>query len=525
MVNKKARSTRSMFLMLALVLITTMLAACSGGNEKTKNSASTTTPGNASSNAGETAKPEDNGIDISKPVTLKWYMMTFGEIPPNQDRILAAINKYTQEKLNATIDMEYIDVGSWDTKVNAMLTTREEFDMIFAPSWRWFRSNAQKGAYYEITPDALDKYLPQTKALFTDAIWDSTKVKGKYYAVPGNKDIAEAWGWVWRKDIADKYGIDMTKVKTFQDIEPILAKIKEVEPDLVPIDENQEPLRGRTTFETLNAGNWTLRTDNDSMELVKLYDQPEALEMRKLWYDFYKKGFIRKDAATKRDVDLINTGKVFASWMQLKPGKDAELNAAAKGNPAFPKDAVYAQNIVTEPYITNDAALGSSTAISSTSKNPERAMMFLELYMNDKYLNNLINFGEEGVDYTKVGDNRIEPIEGKYSLKGMNWAYGNQFLNYLQPGEADDKWEQFKTFNSSAIPVKNLGFFFDEEPVRKELNALTAATSEFAAMYWGLLDPDVYLPKLEKKEKAAGMDKVNAEVQRQWAEFLASKGK
>ena len=34
--------------------------------------------------------------------------------------------------------------------------------------------------------------------------------------------------------------------------------------------------------------------------------------------------------------------------------------------------------------------------------------MFLELVNTDKYLNNLINFGVEGVDYEKVSDNVIK---------------------------------------------------------------------------------------------------------------------
>ena len=47
-------------------------------------------------------------------------------------------------------------------------------------------------------------------------------------------------------------------------------------------------------------------------------------------------------------------------------------------------------------------------AISRTSKNPEIAMKFLEMFNTDKYLNNLINFGIEGTHYVKVADNVIK---------------------------------------------------------------------------------------------------------------------
>ena len=41
-------------------------------------------------------------------------------------------------------------------------------------------------------------------------------------------------------------------------------------------------------------------------------------------------------------------------------------------------------------------------AISIVSKNPERAMMFLNLLNTDEYLRNLLAFGIEGVHYDLV---------------------------------------------------------------------------------------------------------------------------
>ncbi len=49
---------------------------------------------------------------------------------------------------------------------------------------------------------------------------------------------------------------------------------------------------------------------------------------------------------------------------------------------------------------------GAMMAISTASKNPERAMMFLNLLNTDPYLMTLLNFGVEGTHYT-LKDNEV----------------------------------------------------------------------------------------------------------------------
>ena len=47
-------------------------------------------------------------------------------------------------------------------------------------------------------------------------------------------------------------------------------------------------------------------------------------------------------------------------------------------------------------------------AISTASKNPERAMMFLNLLNTDPYLMTLLNYGVEGVHYNLNSDKLVE---------------------------------------------------------------------------------------------------------------------
>lgn len=49
----------------------------------------------------------------------------------------------------------------------------------------------------------------------------------------------------------------------------------------------------------------------------------------------------------------------------------------------------------TEPYVDTTSSQGAMMAISTASKNPERAMMFLNLLNTDSYLMTMLNYGIE----------------------------------------------------------------------------------------------------------------------------------
>ena len=64
-----------------------------------------------------------------------------------------------------------------------------------------------------------------------------------------------------------------------------------------------------------------------------------------------------------------------------------------------------------ETQITNASARGAMTAINKNSAHPEKAMEFLNLVNTDEYLRNLLNYGIEGVHWTKA-----EPTAEELSL-------------------------------------------------------------------------------------------------------------
>lgn len=511
-------------LLLALLIVSSVGAAACGNSNNSGNSGNS---GSAATNA-----PKDNtsgeasgnaSTDVSKLKPYKLKLVYEGAPQADEAKVEEALNKLLTEKINATIDIAPVDWGAWDDKINLMIASREPVDVLFTASWNGYAKNVAKGAYLDLGP-LLDKYGQGIKDSLDPAFLDGSKIGGKNYGVPTNKELASSGGIVYRKDIADELGIDMSKVKKIEDLDAVYKIIKEKKPNMYPLYTTGGTFASHSFVELDFLGDTTIpgAIDKNSTDAkVKPAEEyPQYLNALKVTRDYFLKGYINQDAATSQTstLDAYRTGNVFSTVEPLKPGKAEEL-ATSTG-----LDGKLAQITLTGKTVATSETTGAMLAISSTSKDPERAMMLINLLHTDQEIINLLNFGIEGTHYTLNGNVMTPTAQSAQYAPGAAWELGNQFLNYVWDTEATDKWEQFKKFNEGAKSSPALGFTFDSEPVKTEVGALANVLREYQkALETGSLDLDDALPKYIAAQKSAGLDKVIAEKQKQLDEFLASR--
>jgi len=500
-------------------LLSTVMSGCGKDPDQTSSGTGAATTA-AATQSTETADAAE--VDTSKEVQLTWYFVGNG---PQEDveKVEAEVNKYLKENtnLNATIKLYCFDWGSYTNKMQAMIAAGEEFDICFTAVWAAnFYQLAPKGAFVALNDEKnlLEKYAPKTKAMLGDDFLKGSQIDGINYAIPANKEKAHQWGFILRKDIVEKYNMDISTIKKFEDIEPFLKIVKENEPGMYPL----EAVIGESPFRVLDFDRigddrypGVVWNDSTDMKVFNEFEAPETMEFFKIMHRFYEAGYIREDAATVTDYSQDQkAGKVFAAIRSLKPGKDAEESLSMGQE--------YVQVEITPPIMSNRETAGSMQAISVTSKNPERALMFLELFNTDPVLNNLINFGIEGVHYEKVSDNVIKPgpENAKYN-QSLGWMFGNQFLNYLWENEDPEKWAKFEAFNAASTPTKTLGFVFNSEPVKTQIAQCANVWDQYLpGLETGTVDPEEVLPEFIKALKDAGADDIIAEKQNQLNAWL-----
>jgi putative aldouronate transport system substrate-binding protein len=464
-------------------------------------------------------KPTEAGTkkDALEPVELSWYLFQNDPGPGLKD-VEAEVNAYLKDKINATIKIYPLGWDEFKNKTTAMSAAQESYDITFSPGWIGFNEYQSKNMYVDIT-DMLDKYAPETMKLFKSnplymQLFNGCTVDGKIYGIPTLKEVGHRNGILLNKKYVDKYNMDITKIKTAKDIEPLLQIIKDNEPEVIP--SLSRPERWVDSYSALADDVIPIRAAGKSTKLSLRCDMPEFEEAFKMAVEWYKKGFLPKDAPTMNvstQEALKKEGKVFVVDANVLPGMDKQSS----------NDKVTWVQVATEQAkLSNKDLGGSQNSISSTSKNPERALMFLNLVNTDKTLNNILAFGVEGKHYTKVSENVIKPIENSGYSHGWQWAYGNQLINFLKADESPNKWKDIEEFNKSCIADPNVGFNFKLDNYQ-QIVAATKAVNDTSYIGWGVGEVEKELDKLRKGYTNAGTYKLLEDVQKAYDEWLKNK--
>ena len=442
--------------------------------------------------------------------TLTWY--SIGDEPKDIDKVLTEANKYLEEKINTHIDMKFIGYGDYNQKMSVIINSGEDYDLAFTCSWAGdYLGNSRKGAF-----EPLNSYLESDsgknlKSEIDERFWSGASIDGEIYAVPNQKELGVAPMWVFTKEYVDKYNIPYEDIHSLEDLEPWLKVIKENEPDVVPLYITKG--FSYTVFFDQLVDPIGVEVGDNSLKIRNMFETEEMKKHLETLRKYYQAGYINADSATAQDDKSV---KRFVTKADGQPYADALWSKSLNYE-------VVSSEIV-NPLITNGSTTGSMIAISSNSKNKDKAFEFLSLLNTDEYLRNLINYGIEGVHYEKVGDETIRLLNS--DQKNYDAAYftlGNLFLTYKLEGDPEDKWEEFKAFNDSSDVSPALGFKFDSSNVTTEIAAINNVLEEFKqTIYSGSVDVDEYLQKLNTKLKEQGIEKVITEMQKQIDEWKAN---
>ncbi len=377
---------KKMLGVMAFVLLAgTALAGCGSSNDGNKEAA---TQGTATQ---ETAQSSESAGKSEESVKLVWY--TIGTPPNDLTKVNDEINKYIEPKINATVEMKMLDWGEYNQKMQIIIAS-EVYDIAFTSSWaNDYFANAKKGAFYE-----LDKLLEEKgqgiKDALNPAFLEGTKVNGHNYGLPTNKELPQQRVFRFNKTFLDKHNLDVSNVRTLQDLEPILKAFKEKEPGIAPIPANiAEFLPYDLPINDIPFIG--MKLDTQDYKLTNVWESPEALSYLETMHKYFAAGYLPKDVATQKDAgDYFKTGNWLVDVADSQPYAD-NLWTSDAGYEVISKP-------MHDPITFNWSVAGALQAINAKSKNPEKAMEFLNLLYSDPEVVNLLDYGIEGKHYVKV---------------------------------------------------------------------------------------------------------------------------
>jgi len=460
---------------------------------------------------------EGAGSDISEPVTLTWYFV--GSYPqPDQGRVYEEFNRRLMEKINTEIDFKPIGWGDYDQKMQVIIASGEEFDLAFTANWiNNYHQNVAKGAFLPLD-DLLDEYAPHLKSSVPQKIWDATKVVGEIYGIINYQVSTMTASIAFPTSLVEKYGLDVDSVDSLEDIEPYLEAVKNGEPGVVPLGVANLPetvigyVNASLGFEEIGgrAVPGVLLNNNPNLRVVNQFATREFKDWVALMRDWNLKGYFPNDAIAITDLSPNFNGGTVGAGFEGNYAPGAEISASDRYG--YPVSIAP----ISEPLLITSGIIASMQGISSTSQNPERAMMFMELLNTDKELYNLLCYGIEGVHYEKLDGDFIQPIADSGYAPNTNWEFASVFNAYKLEGMPETVWEETRDLNMNAVASPLIGFAFDPTPVQSEIAQCTSVRQEYLpALELGYSDPDELLPEFLEKLEIAGAQKIIDEMQSQ----------
>lgn len=485
--------------------------------------------GSSSSGGGSASGSEASGSgDSSEPAHLVMTFRATGVVPGEEDvhRVEDALNEILREKINAEIELVIIQSSSYAQQMTLMLSGSEQVDIMGANS-AIVPTVVSAEQVRDLAP-LLEEYGQGITELLGEDLMSCGEFNGVQYFIPIQADSALGMGYyVMRKDIVDKYNIDVSAIKTYDDLTEVFQMVHENEPNLTIVD----PGSAGQSFMQYNCawdklGDYFGVLDNcgqDDLTVVNLFETENYINFVNVMREWYQSGFISADVtnSTESGAAKMRAGTLFCYASSNKPG----INAQEQQNSGC--EVVGAQVLDTITWTGNNW----QWAIPENSANPEKAMEFLNLLYTDPDVINLLAYGVEDVDYVVHDDGRIGYPEGMdsssvgYSMASQLWSFGYEFNALVWETNEPDVWEQTKEWNQTGLVSKAYGFVYDPTPVATAKAAVQNVYDEYRmSLECGVVDPETTLAEMNERMYAAGLQDIIDEKQRQLDEWVAANG-
>ncbi|NWL87760.1 hypothetical protein DMN77_09110 [Paenibacillus sp. 79R4] len=492
---------------LASVLLIAALAACSsnGGN-------------GAATNAGkENGSAQSSGTESLPKVTLN--IVYPGDPQPDQDTVTAALEKkLAEDGINVKLKYQYIPWGDYYQKLPIMLATGNQVDIMWTDPG--LLGTFAKSNSLASLDEPLFKYGQAIMDALDSKYWPPVTINGQKYGVPAGA-LGTTKGYYTatiRKDLREKYGLP--EIKTMDDLLAYAEAVKKNNPEMIVFNEPPAQYQtGEVLQSTVSDG---ILFNFKTLKAVAKYDLPGTLEDAKYLRMLYEKGFIDKDVMVGRDIRAdFNSGKAAIGGGDVYEYNNYYRNISVPG-----AEVEFVKILLTdEPYMPTTT--WNFQSIAATSKNIDRAVMFLNWIQENEENYDMMTNGLKGTHFDIKDGKIVTPDSVDVSTIGYappEWMWQNPKFLKPKATDAPDFMEQLLDFDKNTKLLSPImGFNFDQTPVKTELAALSTIENKYKyGIAAGVLEPEKAIAQYSAELKKAGLDKVIAEYQQQVDAFLSA---
>jgi putative aldouronate transport system substrate-binding protein len=451
-----------------------------------------------------------------------------GDAPAGQDEVNAAISAKMKADGFGSIKFNYTFIP-WDTywsKLDLIAASGEDYDI----TWEHQTTIARAVSKSMLAPlnDALKAFGPDILANTPSFVFKESTFKGKIYSIPRVSPSSQ-YDWIVsiRGDLREKYNIP--PITDLAGYEKYLAALKANEKDMVPGDAAN--LRGEMFREYCPSFYFPIEDQNNTLAYIDLTDK--SLTVKSFFETAMYKSMVDKEYSWNKKGYLPQINQFTDTQAAFIAGK----MGATIGNVMWPTENVDAVHSAlpgakieevfmnpSKPKYTNVAS-DNLLSVFAQSKKVNESIVFLNWYRKSQENYDLWTYGIKGVNYKLNGNSvSVDGISPNHLYQPISWSWTDLRFHRFSANLDPNYITVIKNWDKDSVQSPLLGFALDREPIKKELTDLATACAQYTApQQSGTLSYDASKADMVKAFKAAGLDRVLKEIQKQVDAFKAQK--
>ncbi|MDR1665080.1 MAG: ABC transporter substrate-binding protein [Clostridiales bacterium] len=447
--------------------------------------------------------------EVREPGTLIWWNVG-NNYPANFEAGMENINGYLSGNGLFRIDLRLVPYNDLMPALQKMIRSGEHFDLAFTDASS-YNQLVNMGAFSDITYSVRSQ-SPDLWASIPKLLWQGAHVNGRIFAVPTYKDSSQTQYWAFDASYARKYGIDLSILRDMADLDAVFRKMKRGEgADFYPLKFFNGNYFSGIFFEydALSTGLLPIgvKLDDPTRTLVYTLEQPEVMERLTLLHEWYQDGLINPDARTRAEAAGAPPFLSSVGW----PGAE-NLWERTYGVEE------YVSTTVNGPIYTTDSVQGSMNAISADSAYTDEALKLLERINTDHTLRDMLAYGIEGRNFAYESENVVQVLNNDWNVEVF--SQGSFFVMSQMSGGPPNQWEQLLAVNESATPSVLMGFMLNIQDIALEMDMCNDIWRRYHIdLLTGVADPAVAVPACMAELKAAGIETIVSEAQKQIRQY------
>ena len=417
-------------LLVLLMLLSTLLVACGDSDEAPKDTQNRTA------------------------TTLNFWIISENKVSATAKALIQdTFNAYTETTYATHIEFKFLTEDEYRTKLDAEMADAKskwggyisgdgstittslgltypaeadgQVDIVLITSEEMLKTYVEQGHLQSVTKSVNEKFT-EMKSIIKGWL-DYAKVNGEYYAVPNASFVGEYTYLMVNRQVADHFQLNQSDFKTPGDIAKLVN-------DFLKYGYT-EKIDGKTVVPMLSSFEYpTVRywsTDNAPSMMGSLYTAGDGYGYGATVSNLFENA----DYRTYREmIKTLDANNAYVTDSETETFAAAVVKGDYESRFDYPEDEYY-RIILDYPRLTEEEVFDSMFAVSTYSKDANRAMEIISELTTKTDLRNLLQYGIEGIHYEvdPVHENLISlmkevPADQQYL---MNIEYtGNVFRAY-----------------------------------------------------------------------------------------------